>query len=55
MNDITGFNRRRRELAKQHAVLEELTYNELRAFAKNSKIEGYSKMNKEELIRTLKG
>lgn len=55
MNDVTGFNRKRRELAKQNAQWEDKSYNELRAAAKEAKIEGYSRMNKEELIRALKG
>ena len=64
---VTGFNQRRRELAaQQEAVkaeqelgttpsdLEEMSYAELRALAKERKIEGYIKMNTEELREALK-
>ena len=62
--DITGFNRMRREQAKREAIkqeaigetkaLEDLTYNELKALAKEKGIEGYNKMKKQELLGTLK-
>ena len=66
---VTGFNRRRRELAKQEALkyerqsetrppegqeTKEKSFNELRAEAKEREIEGYGKMNKEQLIAALK-
>ncbi len=65
---VTGFNQRRRELAAQQAAeeaaraaesvqtktLDDMTYNELRALAKERKIEGYHKMNTEELREALK-
>ena len=57
---VTGFNRRRRELEKrkhqersQAAVLDELTFHELRALAKDKEIEGYMTMKKDQLIETL--
>ncbi len=54
--DVTGFNRRRRELAKRQPVqLGELSFNELRAAAKEANIDGYGKMNKAELVQALKG
>lgn len=61
---VTGFNRRREaqkaaeeaaRLKEQSQVyLDEMTYQELRALAKERKIEGYSKMNTEELRAALK-
>ena len=60
----TGFQRRRRELAKNGRETEqrdsegqetkEKSFNELRAEAREREIEGYGKMNKEQLIETLK-
>jgi hypothetical protein len=68
--DVTGFNRRRRELATQQAAkeaakaktqpeleaksLDEMTYQELRALAKEKGIEGYYQMNTEELREALR-
>mgnify|MGYP000877343291 FL=1 len=60
--DITGFNRMRREKARkqqqteQKAMLawEDMTYNELKAAAKEAGIKGYGKMSKAELIEALK-
>lgn len=62
--DITGFNRMRREQAKRVAVkqeaanetkaLEDMTYNELKALAKENGIQGYHKMKKQELLEVLK-
>ena len=62
---VTGFQRRRRELAKngrkaetrdaeRQAAEKEPTFNELRHEAREREIEGYGKMNKEQLIETLK-
>ena len=63
--DITGFNRRRRELAKRERQsktrpaegqeIKEKSFKELRAEAKEKGIEGYIKMKKVELIEALKG
>jgi len=60
--DITGFNRMRREQARkqqqteQKAIpaWEDMTYNELKAAAKEAGIKGYGKMSKAELIEVLK-
>ena len=60
--DITGFNRMRREQARkqqqteQKAIpaWEDMTYNELKAAAKEAGIKGYGKMSKAELIEALK-
>jgi hypothetical protein len=79
---VTGFNRRRRELAAQQEAeeaakleaqkqeadeqnlaeeletapgdLDDMPYPELRALAKEREIEGYHKMNTEELREALK-
>ena len=59
--DITGFQRMRREQARkqqqteQKAIpaWEDMTYNELKAAAKEAVIEGYHKMKKGELIEAL--
>ena len=62
----TGFQRRRRELAKngrkaeardaeRQTAKKEPTFNELRQQAKEKEIEGYGKMNKQELTEALKG
>ncbi len=60
---VTGFNRRREaqkkaaeaRLKEQSQVdLDEMTYQELRALAKEQGIEGYHKMNTEELRAALK-
>lgn len=62
---VTGFNRRREaqkkaaekaaRLKEQSQVdLDEMTYQELRAIAKEREIEGYHKMNTEELREALK-
>lgn len=61
--DITGFQRMRREQARkqqqteQKAIpaWEDMTYNELKAAAKEAGIKGYGKMNKQELINALRG
>lgn len=57
---VTGFNRRRRDLEKrkqqersQAVALDELTFHELRALAKDKEIEGYMTMKKDQLIETL--
>jgi hypothetical protein len=60
--DITGFQRMRREQARkqqqteQKAIptWEDMTYNELKAAAKEKGIEDYHKMKKEQLIEALK-
>lgn len=60
--DITGFQRMRREQARkqqqteQKAIpaWEDMTYNELKAAAKEAGIKGYGKMSKAELIEALK-
>lgn len=59
---VTGFNQRRRaaqqeeaaELARQEAVqtLDDMTYNELRALAKEKGINGYS--SKKKLLEVLR-
>jgi hypothetical protein len=62
---VTGFNRRREaqkkaaeeaaRLKEQSQVdLDEMTYQELRALAKERKIEGYYNMNTDELREALK-
>ena len=61
--DVTGFERMRREQAKIEAVkqestnesktLEDMTYNELKALAKEKGIQGYHKMKKQELLKAL--
>lgn len=59
--DITGFQRMRREQeekaqAEQKTIpaWEDMTYNELKAAAKEAGIKGYGKMSKAELIEALK-
>ena len=55
--DITGFNRMRREQMgeqKKVPVWDEMSYNDLKAAAKEAGINGYNKMKKEELIEALK-
>ena len=62
--DVTGFERMRREQAKREAVkqeatnetkaLEGLTYDELKALAKEKGIQGCHKMKKQELLEALK-
>ncbi len=62
---ITGFNRRRRELAERERqseagatkrqTLEKKSVAELRKEAAAAKIAGYSTMRKAELIEALKG
>ena len=57
--DITGFQRMRREQAEKQVnaaipTWEDMTYNELKAAAKEAGIKGYGKMNKEQLIEALK-
>lgn len=58
---VTGFNQRRRELAAQQAAeelettpgdLDDMTYNELRALAKEKGIDGYG--SKKKLLEVLK-
>lgn len=57
---VTGFNRRRRELERrkqqecaQAVALDELTFHELRALAKDTEIEGYMAVKKDQLIEAL--
>ena len=61
---VTGFNRRRRELAERgreaeqrnaegQKAKEEPTFNELREEAKEKQIKGYGRMNKVELKEAL--
>lgn len=66
---VTGFNRRRRELAAQQAAksrvqenpnykkehLEELTVDELKQLCKEWELEGYKTLRKAELINLLSG
>jgi hypothetical protein len=61
---VTGFNARRRALAKQAEKkakgkardgIEELTVPELKEIAKEKNIPNYGKMKKDELIKALKG
>lgn len=57
--DITGFQRMRREQIEKQVnaaepAREGMTYNELKAAAKEAGIKGYGKMNKEQLIEALK-
>jgi len=59
--NITGFNRMRREQLIKPQQPEEaapswetMSYNDLRAAAKEAGVEGYGKMNKEQLIEALK-
>ena len=65
---ITGFNRRRRELAAQQGAarlkaqqkipiktVDDMTYQELRALAKERQIEDYYKMDTDELKTVLSG
>lgn len=59
---VTGFNQRRRELAAQQEAealseesvqtLDDMTYNELRALAKEKGINGYS--SKKKLLEVLR-
>lgn len=55
---VTGFNRRRRELAKLKETEEETDYSKmkvdkLKAIAKEKGLEGYSSMTKAELIELI--
>lgn len=62
---VTGFNRRRRELAAQSRVqespnyskehLEELTVDELKQLCKEWEMEGYKALRKAELVNLLSG
>ena len=60
--DITGFQRMRREQARKQQQTEQkaipawetMSYNDLRAAAKEAGIKGYGKMSKAELIEALK-
>jgi hypothetical protein len=55
--DITGFQRMRREQAERKETSpawEDMTYNELKAAAKEAGIQGYTKMSKDQLIEALK-
>jgi hypothetical protein len=61
---VTGFNARRRALAKQAEQkakdkardgIEELTVPELKEIAKEKNVSGYGRMKKDELIKALKG
>ena len=60
--DVTAFNRMRREQARKQQqieqnatpVWEDMTYNELKAAAKEAGIKGYGKMSKQRLIEALK-
>ncbi|MFY9379282.1 MAG: Rho termination factor N-terminal domain-containing protein [Acutalibacteraceae bacterium] len=60
--DITGFQRMRREQARKQQQTEQkaipawetMSYNDLRAAAKEAGIKGYHKMKKGELIEALK-
>lgn len=59
---LAAFNRMRREQAAKQAAQEpqkpnpreEMTFNELRAVAKDKNIEGYGSMKKDELLEALK-
>jgi predicted GIY-YIG superfamily endonuclease len=54
--DITGFQRMRREQERKETApaWEDMTYNELKAAAKEAGIKGYGKKKKEQLIEALK-
>lgn len=59
---LSAFNRMRRLQAQKEAAqepqepkgLKDMTYNELRAVAKDKNIEGYGSMKKDELLEALK-
>lgn len=54
--DITGFNRMRREQhTKVESSLDDMSFNELRALAKERGIKDYQKLKKQELIEALRG
>lgn len=54
--DITGFNRMRREQhAKAESSLDDMSFNELRALAKERGINDYQKLKKQGLIEALRG